>query len=224
MAQIDRRDAGRRETERSRAPPPGHFFEKKDEAKERGHRSGAAHGARRIEQSGGPHDSPAVGTDVGRALEDVAIHREGGRKFRRHPAARVVHLQNADDRVDPVADQQNGEHSNQRSTTFDDEGGHPEERAEHGHVQRSLSDPGQQAVGVRVQNHREQANHHESQPAGGRMTHASPTARAIEEDRESQQTDQERAGANGRTERLIARNVEERRQRGLTESEPFEKP
>jgi hypothetical protein len=82
-----------------------------------------------IEQARRADDASAIMANVGRHLHRRGVRCDQARQLSRHPAIRVVDLQDAYDRVEAVADEQDGQNAHQLSRPID-VARRPEQRTE----------------------------------------------------------------------------------------------
>ncbi|PYQ83124.1 MAG: hypothetical protein DMG03_15085 [Acidobacteria bacterium] len=132
------------------------------------HRIGSSHRARRVEQAGWTHDQTAARPDVRDGGRHLTARGVEHRQFARHPASRVVYLQHADDRIDAVADDQDGEHADEL-TPVRHVRARPEQRAQNREVHEHRRDARDHTDRVGVRDRRRQHDHDQQEKTLGRM-------------------------------------------------------
>ena len=144
------------------------------------------------------------------------------RHLLRHPPPGVVHLQDADARVDAVANQQQRHQARQVLGAAHD-GRRPEERRHHRHVQHQLRDARKRRARERMEHHRGDVDDRHEQPRLRRVDLAvlgvakSPPRQQRHRNRERRHTDVE-------ADALRPGQKEERRNRGLADDEELRNP
>ena len=156
LAQIDGGHAGKRPDERQRALPERRRAGREDEPEERGVHPGARDGAGIVEEPRRPDDE-AVRPLIGHRAETELGLGDDARHLLRHPAAGVVHLHHADERVDAVAHEQQRHQARQVVRAAHDRR-RPEHRRHHRDIEHELRDAGERRARERVEHHRREVD------------------------------------------------------------------
>ena len=168
LAQIDGGDPRGRHGKGAGPLPQRQRAQPEDHAEQRREHPRARDGARRIEQSRGPYDHAPVRTGISHGAQAERGIGDHARQLGGHPPIGVVHLQHADHRVDPAADEQKPEQPCEMLRRLD-ERRRPEQRRHHGEVHHHVREAADERRRVGVEQHDGQQPHHRGDPGVGSM-------------------------------------------------------